>query len=472
MIPVQEREDVATQPIARQSRRRRDAAFWRRYALLAGLMLVALLMRLPWLTFPGFGGDPHYFGVWSALAQQDFFHIYSASARLPEGVPGSFANYPPGMMLLLLAIRSIYQLAVGASTGIPPGSVAFDAARGAPLVALKLAFAGFDLASAWMIFHLAWRRASEEWAFVAAAIYVLLPATIYDSAIWGQADGVAAALLLGVLWQIDRCRPIAAGMVFALTIMVKIQPCVIAPVLFLWIARVYGWRTALKSLGAAGLVVLTLLGPFCIVAVPGQSTPEAMQFIHNVLYIQQLNEVNSWTAYNLWWLLGLQRIPGTTPLLGPLDGDAIGIILFAACLAVGLEYIWRRPRFDTLVGTIALVTFAFFFVTTTQHERYLFPALAPMVMFQPGHLRAMVAALAAQFTAFLNMAITHPLHGFSRFPASVPALLAATNLLLFASLFAGLAVLESGRSLERQARQWLSHRKMLVFPFLNKGQRE
>ena len=107
-------------------------------------------------------------------------------------------------------------------------------------------------------------------------------------------------------------------------------------------------------------------------------------------------------ALNPWGLLVGFEIP---------DGSLamVGVGLLVVGLVGATIPLWRRQDLYALLAAGTLVVFAFYFLPTRSHERYLFPAMALLAPFAAVSLRFLVPylVLSAAFAASLIHALAY-----------------------------------------------------------------
>ena len=190
---------------------------------LIGLVLgVGLVLRvvLAFVVFPGQGlaSDLGLFESWAlSLAQVGPGSFYE-SARM--------ANYPPGYMYVLWAVGLAGQ-AISGIAGVP-------AERVVDLL-LKVPVILADLAVAVLLYRAGRRWFGEGRGILAAALYLLIPVTWYDSAIWGQVDAAVALVMIAAIILLIEGWTEPAAALAVLSVLVKPQGLVVlvvvAPVL-------------------------------------------------------------------------------------------------------------------------------------------------------------------------------------------------------------------------------------------------
>lgn len=236
----------------------------------------------------------------------------------------------------------------------------------------------------------------------AAGLYVFMPVSWYDSAIWGQVDSLAALpMLLSVLFAIDKRYEISAIFLVA-AVLVKPQGVLIVLILVplligLMIRKEISTRR-LASIFASGLV------GFFIMASPWsleRYAPESVQQIPilgdlagiagQAAYSGALFPVATANAYNLWALVGTPSLAKTIEanrvywindgydLLG-VPIWLIGLVLFvAACVLVWIRVQKDASPNSVLIGYATLLV-AFYAFPTRVHERYLAQAFTVLAL--------------------------------------------------------------------------------------------
>lgn len=145
-----------------------------------------------------------------------------------------------------------------------------------------------------------------------AGLYLLNPAIILNSSIWGQVDSVFTLALLLMCWFLTENQMIPAYIVFGIGVLLKPQMLVFAPVLIYGVIdRVilfdFSWRNFFRNL-FAGLAVICFMILAC------------MPFGLDLVFMQYTSTLGSYpyvavNAFNLWGLFGLNWISQEARLL-------------------------------------------------------------------------------------------------------------------------------------------------------------
>ena len=305
----------------------------------------------------GFDNDTACFAAW---ADRMFLlgpgHFYS---------PDFFADYPPGYLYLLYPVGALRAL-----LGIGYYSTAH-------LILLRLPAILCDLGCGFLLYREAAKRLPGPGPLFLCAAYLLNPAVLLNSSVWGQADSVYTLLLLLLCLSLAGNRWLPACLSFTLGLLVKPQMLIFAPVLFAgFLDRIrrdtFSAKIFLQSLGqglAALLCALAAALPFGLANVAGQYL--------NTVQSYPYAAVNAW---NFWGLLGRNWVGQDEPFLG-IPGSFYGWAAILAAVLTVLYLSLRRPK-DTLKYPLlaALLMATVFLFSVRMHERYLFPVLALLLL--------------------------------------------------------------------------------------------
>jgi hypothetical protein len=302
------------------------------YALLFGVALVVRLLLLP---VPGHNGDVGIMSGWAVnLGDNGPLAFYDRSLSV----------YPALLYLLW-----------------PLGAFLNGAALDTAIKALSIPF---DLCLAVVIALITARIASPRAAFWAAALYLFNPGVLLAGPVWGQVDAAGTlAFLLALVASAGRRHALAGGLGM-LAAMLKPQfGLVLLPVLVVAVAealRTRRWRPP-AEVAAASVAVYALL------ALPLRLDPfryaDELASVTNHLPDASLYAMNPWGL-----LMGFQTSEQGYGLLGA--------VLLVAGLFLAVVPLLRRSDLPTLLACGAFVGFAFYFLPTRAHERYLFPVFA------------------------------------------------------------------------------------------------
>ncbi|MCH5211944.1 MAG: DUF2029 domain-containing protein [Oscillospiraceae bacterium] len=321
-------------------------------ALAAGLIAHIICA----VAYKGHSTDMGCFSGWSDRIYKDGFAAFYAS--------DGFHDYPPGyvyIMWVLGAFKHIFKLQDGASLWLLLKTPAIIA----------------DLVMGWLVYKIALKKFNCDVASVFAAIVVLNPALIVDSASWGQIDSILALFcVLAVYFTAER-KFIPAYFAFAAGVLIKPQAAFFAPVIIfglideLFIKEKFSFDRLLKQVGWAAAAVAAMF----ILFMPFGDTP--INGIRLILdqYIKTLGEYPYMTinAFNIYAAAGnnWEKLNGMASWFG--YGMMIMVVLYAA-------YVFFKSKNPSRHYIAAfIISFGIYIFGVKMHERYAFPGIFMLV---------------------------------------------------------------------------------------------
>ncbi|HYN48603.1 MAG TPA: hypothetical protein VER83_07025, partial [Candidatus Nanopelagicales bacterium] len=401
--------------------RMRDAIVPLGVLLALGLAL-RLIIAYVLLPGSGFKVDLASFSGWAMeLAANGPWGLYDRPI---------FVDYTPGYLYVLWGLGLISQ-----ALAVPIGDI------------LKLPAIFADLALALAIFALAAELgASRRGALAAAAVFLLVPISWFDSAIWAQVDSVGTLFLVLAVRELWRGRSERAAILTTIAAIIKPQFGILIPLAAIviirrhWVerpadgSRLGGGPVRILSTTMAGLLTATLVClPFglAIVPIPFLGIPLENSLLGQILQTAAGYPYATVNAYNPWALVSLDgsglASAGTwirdaanpanaaDPFLAPLGIPAvlIGGGLMAAAVGGLMVVLWRRhDDRRALLVALAVMAVAFFVLPTRVHERYLYPffALGAILLVLRPRWAAVYAILAVANLANLYGILTLPFY--------------------------------------------------------------
>lgn len=319
-------------------------------------------------------------------------------------------NYPPFFVTILWGLGKLYALLVPTLEKTPVQmalvklpTVLADMATG---VALYLAAGQME------------RRLgrTSRLPLLAAGLWLLNPAVIYVSTIWGQFDAVHTLWMMAALLAATNKRWGWSGLFMGLALLTKAQALTLIPLLAL-----LAWWSDGRALARWGVVAaVTLAAGLLPLWIGGAGQSLVQIYIKAVGYYPAM----SMNAYNPWFIAHIRTrellgywVEDSTALLGPITIRQVGMALvagYALLLFAVLLRRWRAPSHEPSPQAEAaqqigayfvagLLTFGFFMLATEMHERYILPALAPLALVAALHRPALAPYLLLSLTAFLNL---------------------------------------------------------------------
>lgn len=330
-------------------------------------LAVSLLVRLLLFRYHGYYIDENSFKAWYNTAAEKGLHNFYDS---------TWSDYPPFNIYIFWIFGKL-------AHALGPGSL---------YLLIKLPQNLFDLATAYLIFRFVRQRYSFLFALGAMAVYALNPATIFDSAVWGQMDSIYAFFMVASLYALMRSKYELSGGLLSIAVLTKPQSVVLLPVVAYVILTKGGWKRSVSSAAVFLALVFLIIAPF--------HWNNPVTFLIDRYTGYNLYPYNSLNAYNFWALLGFWK-PDTVPHLG-LSYQHWGIVAFVIFAAFVMWQLHRKPGGRAPVFAAFLLMFGFFMLMTRMHERYLFPVLALLALsFSPRHPPWLYVGLTGTFFANL-----------------------------------------------------------------------
>jgi hypothetical protein len=344
-------------------------------------------------------------------------------------------------------------------------SPAFDTSSRTLDILLKTPPVLFDVALVWLVFAVSRRllRANPQavaavynrfpflsrlplpldnaLALAPATLIALHPAVLYDSAVWGQTDGIITFFMLGAIAAIAAGNAGFGLFLWAVGFAIKPQPLFILPILlaFTW------WRLGWKGLGRG---LFGLLAGLALMLGYWLAYGQWNEIRHVYQMLFKPEPTLSMQAWNIWWFKVLHGDPAPASSALAIGGlhlsySAASLLLSAVAVLLSLIYLRRHLDLTGLLEASAFMAFAFFMLPVSSHERYGYPflgLLAPVLLIKPKWLFLYIPISATFFTNLYIVApIDEALSG--RFVDSLlTEAVAALNVLMFGFLAARLAL--------------------------------
>ncbi|MBE0415768.1 MAG: glycosyltransferase family 39 protein [Dehalococcoidia bacterium] len=316
-----------------------------RAGLIIAVLAVSLILRLLLFRLQGYYVDEACFSAWFNTAAEKGLHAF---------YDATWCDYPPFNIYIFWVFGKL-------AHAMGPDSLSF---------LIKLPQNLFDLATAFLIFHLLRQRFSFKVSLAVMAAYAFNPATIFNLAVWGQMDSIYTFFLVASLVAVLGSKYELSGGLLSLAILTKPQSIVLLPVIAYVILRNGGWQRALSSSAVFGAIIFLVILPF--------NWDNPIAFLVDRYAGYNLYPYNSINAYNFWALLGFWKLD-TIPLLG-LTYQIWGVLAFLAFVAFVMWQLHRRYEPRVAIFAVFLLMFGFFMLMTRMHERYLFPVFAFLAM--------------------------------------------------------------------------------------------
>lgn len=377
-----------------------------------GLLALAFIIRvISSLNYMGYKTDINCFIGWADRITQVGFHdFYSKDV---------FTDYPPGYMYILYllgSIRKIFQL---------------DYYSNIYILLIKMPAICCDLITAYLLYSVARKHISEKNALIISAFYLLNPAIIINSAIWGQVDSVFTLAVVLMCYYIYEKKLPFAYLAFGLGILIKPQMLFFSPILIYGIIDQVIIKFNKKRFAyqlfiglVAILCMLVLILPFGLSNVVKQYTDTIASYPYASI-----------NAYNFWTMLGLNWSDQTGKLFFLTYsqwGTIFNVLIIVLVTYLSFKLKENRSKYFYL-GALTVV--GIFTMSVRMHERYMFPAIILMLFVYVLRPRKEILYLylVLSLTHFYN--VSHVLLEFDvnnfNSKAMVPILIAVVMLVTF-----------------------------------------
>lgn len=361
------------------------------FVFLTGLVIRILLLMLT--PFHGYDTFAYHHWTWR-LVHEPLNRFYVDDGQ-------AFPDHLPGDIWLLKILGD-------ASQFLDP-TVDFHARSYSLVIAAMVML--FDALAVLVIWRVAYHFGDSTRASFCAYAYWLAPAPIFIACVWGQTDGISAALAVTALALGISRRFSWAMIVLSLCSLVKPQFGLLAmPLLFgWWHTSGRPWRSWLRDVLATLVACLTLMAivsaPFDISLVGGWGT---WSLVERIRLANDLYPVSTLGAHNVWILAHPFAWPPDDRLVWIFgtSRQIVGMISFAIILIFSLWillYRWRGAV--TMVLASNIIMLGSFLFMTRMHERYSFPLVALGILLAAIDNRYRCYAIVINILVFANIAL-------------------------------------------------------------------
>ncbi len=219
-------------------------------------------------------------------------------------------------------------------------------------------------------------------------LLVANPVFIYDSYLWGQADGMLSMFIFLAFVFLAREKLLWSIAFFMFALNFKVQAIIFIPPYVLMayyvMAGKFSGRLIFTAIATVVITQFLILLPFIVAGEVGK----VFNAVTNVVDYYRCISCN---AYNVWYFIAgkemIYRWKEDTLILAGLSYKAWGTIMFCALSFITLlplfiscifKFIKKRGDLintNSLFLTFALIPTVFFYVNTQMHERYGQPGL-------------------------------------------------------------------------------------------------
>lgn len=305
-------------------------------------MIIGLIIRLPLSFLPAFESDQNAFRFWTErLVTLGPANFYSTQV---------FTNNPLGILYFFWLVgifKNIFFPNQPFASNIDP--------------LLKLAANFSDLFVGFLIYKIIKLKTNEKLGCLATILYIFNPSLIFNSAIWGQYDGVAILfLILSVYFCLIKKSSTLCAAFFSLACVTKPQSLQLVPFLILYFVKNFKPQEWLYSTLSFVGTTLMLFFPFF------PQNP-----FYGIYYVvsgsTNLFSCTTCNALNLWGIIMNWQNDMTLFFNLPLLYWGFILLFISLAMIFGL----KRITGNTSYLTISVSMLAFFMLLTRMHERYM-----------------------------------------------------------------------------------------------------
>lgn len=310
-------------------------------------LLLILILRILLFLLPSFQTDMGSWEAWSArLVHTGPSGFYSQTY---------FSDYFPGYLYILWIAGSIFNF-----LSMPISGIYFE-------FFLKSITTLFDIGSAFYIYKIVINY-NKSWAYLAPILYLLNPAIIFNTSIWGQIDGIFTFfIVLSSYFLIEKKEIFKSSLAATLGVLVKPHALVIVPVLLI---NSFNNFSSLKFIKSLIVSLFTLI----LLSVPFFPNNPILGIFELGIKSQDVYKFTSLFAFNFWAIIGWWKPDNTLFIV---SYKMWGIIMFAiSILLIAFPLFKKKEDSRQFYFASALSFLSFFLFLTRMHERYLFPFLA------------------------------------------------------------------------------------------------
>jgi dolichyl-phosphate-mannose-protein mannosyltransferase len=337
------------------------------------IFATALILRLS-LLFVAYHGDLNNNISWGTIAYEQGLNGFYGSPEA-ENWPYSAPNQPPLTILMYAGVRGIWQLVENTSwwfnTNLkffPSAFIWFWEGKGMILL-VKMPSILADLGIGYLIYKYLKDKNKVDLGIKLSAIWLFNPIVWYNSAIWGQTDGIVNLLGLISIFALLQKKLSRFGLFFTLSILFKGSLAIITPILFLVALH---QKHSLKKWFFSILYSL-----FAILLISFWFHPYLDLPIWLInLYKDRIlpGEIGYLTAnaFNFWWLVNPGKVYDSATYLG-LPARLWGFVITLTSLSGIIIWLKKGVSDKKLFFSLIMASLVTFLFLTRIHERYLYP---------------------------------------------------------------------------------------------------
>ena len=311
------------------------------------LLLFGFLIRIMFSHLPGFKFDIDTNFAWAIrLNEVGFSNFYSNKI---------WTSYTPGFLYILAFLgylKTLIQI---------PDSYFF--------VVLKLPSIIGEIIMGYVAYLIIPNK-YKLWKNIALILILFNPAFIFNSAVFGQFDGLFSLVLLISVYSLIQRKLISSSIFYALAFILKPQAVIVIPVYLFYLIENFSIKNIIKLILPGAVTTTISFLPFF----PANFLNGPVNLVLNILNTYPYASI---FAYNFWGILNFW-IPDNRLFLN-INYQNWGFIFLGVFWLI-IAYFHIRIKKLSVFTLAAISALSFFFLLTRMHERYLYPGLVFLII--------------------------------------------------------------------------------------------
>lgn len=298
---------------------------------------------------------------------------------LGESVPDAVrANYPPVYYYLLLFWRGIYELLgnllwwINVNVSVFPSNlIPLYQTHDIGVAFNKIPIILSDIGCAYVISKILDEISGNSFLKrTAVLLFLFLPATWYNSVIWGQIDSLYALFLLLSYYLLLKDKYLLSVFAMAFSGLVKPIGLFVLPVYLIYFLKKRKIKDLIIGVFASVLLSYILFFPFQPI--------NTLSWSYNFYIGNFQGELNNlvYNALNFWELIfGFKNIPSADFKTLFFTVSVWGKIIFTLFVLIIVIALWKNISKQRLIIASFLCAFAAFLFLPKMHDRYFYTAM-------------------------------------------------------------------------------------------------
>jgi Gpi18-like mannosyltransferase len=345
------------------------------------MIMSALILRLCFITVPGYRNEVTNYKIWSQSAA--IFGVHNIYDK-------TWCNIPPANAYLFKGIGYIHKAIVPSNN--KETSLFQFLVKIPPILA--------DILISILIFIFVRKKNTFKVSLLAASAYAFNPAVIISSAYWGQMDPVATLIALGAVICLVNDMCAWAWALLALALLTNIHLGILIPIFALITWKREGLASAIRGAVSGWGVFFIVLLPFIIFH-------QIDRIIDRLFYWTSGYPYISFVAFNFWWPFrggDGNWMLDTDRFLNIVSYRTFSIILLGVLFLLLLRYLYLRYKDDNAVIFTSFLSIFFYFIVSTQmYARNVMPSLVFLVLLAVNDKNMRVVYSVLSSAAFMNL---------------------------------------------------------------------